>query len=77
MNHPQRVITEPAIQREPIEYSPEPVQEPQYIADSIYYLLVSSEASDEEFFLASISGDNYKSWLEEEDIIDHSKRKPL
>lgn len=80
MNKLQGTKTEPAIQREPFKYPAENLQMPQYIGASCYYMFsitLTEEATDEEFFLAAISGPNYKSWLEEEDIIDHSKRKPL
>jgi hypothetical protein len=85
MNPCQEVVTEAGSQQETMVYPEVDKYTPKYIPDSSYYEffitvsheVLSLEASDEEFFLASISGDNYKSWLEEEDIIDHSKRKPL
>ncbi|MCK4333438.1 hypothetical protein KAX06_01480 [candidate division WOR-3 bacterium] len=81
-----KVTTEPSSQQKTMEYlEKDNYHAPRYIPASAYYVfqvnvsheVYSLEVSDEEFFLASISGDNYKSWLEEEDIIDHSKRKPL
>ena len=59
--------------------------EPRYMAADIYYVWfithsqegIFEEATDEEFFIASISSKAYESWLEEEDIIDHKKRRPL
>ncbi|MBA7647299.1 hypothetical protein ES703_55071 [subsurface metagenome] len=39
--------------------------------------VIYEEATDEDFFIAAISSKAYESWLEEEDIIDHKKRRPL
>lgn len=82
MNTSTEATTVPSSQQTTMKYPEEDLPTPQYIPASCYYVfqlnvMASIEASDEEFFLASISGDNYKAWLEEEDIIDHSKRRPI
>lgn len=81
MNRFAEATTVPSSQQKTMEYPEKGVHTPQYIPASSYYVFklyvkIGIEASDEEFFLAALSGENFKVWLEDEDIIDHSKRKP-
>jgi len=84
MTPSEGVLTQPAV-NQTFESPEDKKNEPQYMAADAYYEfqitlsqdVIYEEATDEEFFIAAISSKAYESWLEEEDIIDHKKRRPL